>query len=481
MAAPLQQDLRRWLADARAAGELFELRGVDWNVEIGALAEYAGRQRRAPALLFDEIPGYPAGYRVLVNTLATPRRIAERAGIPPDREPLDALRLWKDRYGKVAHIPFRSAGEGPVLENRQLGADVDLFRFPAPKWRSGDGGRYLGTGTLCVTREPGTGAINVGTARVMIHDARHVFFRVSAGKDAHRHLQQARARNERLPIAISFGHDPSLLMVGGLNIAYGICEYDVWGGLTGEALQVVRTPLHELPVPSHAEIVVEGEVLPDSVAPEGPFGEWSGYYSRSARDEPLIRVQAVYHRDDPVILGIATSRPPSELTSFWSFFRSAQLWEQLERAGIGPLHGVWCHPAGGSRSFITIAVRQLHPGHARQALMAAASLPAGAYMGRYLVAVDDDVDPTDLDSVLWALSTRSDPERDIDLIRGAWGGPLDPAVGPEGRGLNSRLLIDACRPYGDGRQAPRVATYTRSEKDRAREIWDELHARQGSR
>ena len=101
--------------------------------------------------------------------------------------------------------------------------------------------------------------------------------------------------------------------------------------------------------------------------------------------------------------------------------------------------------------------------------MAAAALPAGAYMGRYLVAVDEDIDVTDLDSVLWALGTRSDPERDVDLIRGAWGGPLDPAVGPETGGTNSRLLIDACRPYG--RPFPEVAGFSREERERAKELW----------
>ncbi len=173
-----------------------------------------------------------------------------------------------------------------------------------------------------------------------------------------------------------------------------------------------------------------------------------------------------------MVLAVATSRPPSELTTFWAVFRSALLWQQLEQAGIGEIHGVWCHPAAGTRLFIAVALRQTHPGHARQALMAAASLPAGAYMGRYLVAVDEDVDVTDLDSVLWAIGTRSDPARDTDLVRGAWGGPLDPAVGPEGRGLSSRLLIDACRPYGAEEPFPKVAGYSAAEQERARAIWE---------
>jgi 4-hydroxy-3-polyprenylbenzoate decarboxylase len=470
----MKQDLRRWIENAAGAGALAEIRGAHWNVEIGALTDLAGKQANGPALLFDDIPDYPRGYRVLTNALGTPGRVARAAGLPEGLSTLAVVAEWKRRYAALKLAPHKSVQSGPVFEREMKGDAVDLFRFPAPQWRSADGGRYIGTGTLCVTRDPETGAINAGTARVMIHDARHVFYRVSAGKDSRRHFEAAKRAGQPMPIAISCGHEPSLMIVGGLNIPYGTCEYDVWGGLSGEPLETVATPVHGLPVPSHAELVLEGEVLTDRTAPEGPFGEWSGYLSREARPEPLIRVDGVYHRDDPIILGIGTARPPSELMSFWSVFRSAQLWDQLEKAGIGPIHGVWCHPAAGTRLFIVVALEQRHPGHARQALMAAAALPAGAYMGRYLVAVDADIDPTNIDDVLWAMGTRSDPARDTDLIKGAWGGPLDPALGGDGGGLNSRLLIDACRPYGAAPAHFRVAGYSPEERARAESLWSRL-------
>jgi 4-hydroxy-3-polyprenylbenzoate decarboxylase len=473
----MRQDLRSWLAETADRGDLATLRGVHWNVEIGAIADLAGKQAGSPALLFDEIPDYPQGHRVLVNALGTPRRVARAAGLPEGLPTLEVVAEWKRRYGEMQLVAHQTVSSGPVLECRQAGERVDLFGFPAPRWRAGDGGRYIGTGTLCVTRDPDTGAVNVGTARVMIHDARHVFYRVSAGKDSRRHFEAAQRAGQPMPIAICCGQHPSLLIVGGLNIPYGTCEYDVWGGLAGAPLRTVLTPLHGLPVPADAELVIEGEVLTDQTAPEGPFGEWSGYYSRDARPEPLVRVQAIHHREQPIILGIGTARPPSELMTFWSIFRSALLWDQLEKAGIGPIRGVWCHPAAGTRLFIVVALEQRHPGHARQALMAAAALPAGAYMGRYLVAVDADIDPTNIDDVLWAMGTRSDPARDIDLVRGAWGGPLDPAVGAEDGGLNSRLLIDACRPYGASASHLRVAGYSDEERARARALWDAAQER----
>ena len=470
----MRQDLRRWIDDTVALGELATVRGAHWNVEIGALTDLAGKRPDGPALLFDDIPDHPRGFRVLTNSLGTPARVARAAGLAEGQSTLAVVADWKRRYAALDLVPHKAVQSGPLFDCEMKGDAVDLFRFPAPQWRSADGGRYIGTGTLCVTRDPETGAINAGTARVMVHDARHVFYRVSAGKDSRRHFEAARRAGKTMPIAISCGHEPSLMIVGGINIPYGTCEYDVWGGLSGEALETVATPIHGLPVPSHAELVIEGEVLTDRTAPEGPFGEWSGYLSRDVRQEPLIRVDAVYHREDPIILGIGTARPPSELTAFWSVFRSAQLWDQLEKAGIGPITGVWCHPAAGTRLFIVIALEQRHPGHARQALMAAASLPAGAYMGRYFVVVDGDIDPTNIDDVLWAMGTRSDPARDCDLIKGAWGGPLDPALGGEGGGLNSRLLIDACRPYGASPTHFRVAGYSAEEMVRACTLWDRV-------
>ena len=473
----MTQDLRAWLAESSAAGELVTCRGVDWRVEIGALTDLAGRQTDGPALLFDEIPGYPKGWRVLTNTLGTPRRVARSAGIAGGGSTLDVVAAWRRRYGEVKLVPPVEVPTGPLFEHTMADGDVDLLRFPAPLWRGGDGGRYIGTAPLLVTRDPDSGSVNVAVARVMVHDAQHVFYRVSSGKDSRRHFAAAQKAGTPMPIAISLGHDPSLLIVGGLNVPYGTCEYDVWGGLGDAPLETVATPLHGLPVPAHSEVVLEGEVLLDRTGPEGPFGEWSGYLSREVRQEPLVRVRAIYHRDDPILLGMGTGRPPSELTTFWSVFRSAQMWDQLEKAGIGPIHGVWCHPAAGTRTFIVVALEQRHPGHARQALMAAASLPAGAYMGRYFVAVDSDIDPTNIDDVLWAIGTRSDPERDTDLIKGAWGGPLDPALGNDAGGLNSRLLIDACKPWGARAGTFRVAEHSELERERARELWRHLVGR----
>ena len=199
----MTQDLRRWLAQASEAGELVTCRGVDWRIEIGALTDLAGRQPDGPALLFDEIPGYSRGWRVLTNTLGTARRVARAANLAGGNSTLDLVAAWKRRYSEVKLVPPVRVQTGPVFEHTMNDGEVDLLRFPAPQWRSGDGGRYIGTAPLLVTRDPDSGSVNVAVARVMVHDSRHVFYRVSSGKDSRRHFAAAERAGTPMPIAIS--------------------------------------------------------------------------------------------------------------------------------------------------------------------------------------------------------------------------------------------------------------------------------------
>jgi len=203
-----------------------------------------------------------------------------------------------------------------------------------------------------------------------------------------------------------------------------------------------------LPFPAASEVVIEGEAMPGEDRDEGPFGEWTGYYASARRPEPTIKVKRLYHRNDPILLGAPPTRPPCEFNYMRCFVRSALLWQQLEAAGIPDIRGVWCHEAGGSRLLNVISIKQRYTGHARQAGMVASYCHVGAYLGRYTIVVDDDIDPTNTNDVLWALSTRSDPEQDIEIIRRSWSGPLDPMIRKSDKKRHaSRAVIDCCRPY----------------------------------
>lgn len=454
-------DVREFLTRVERAGELLHVPGADWNLEMGALAEVVnqGGRSHAPAILFDEIPGYAKGFRVLSGATNSMRRLAITMGFPVPGHPLDVVRAYRDRMKTHQPIAPRVVKTGSVLDHVLRGDEVDVLKFPAPFLHELDGGRYLGTDDLVIMRDPEDNWVNCGTYRVMVHDAKRLGIWISPGKHGRQIREKYFRQGKPCPVLVSCGHDPLLFLAGGNELRFGLSEFDYAGGHRGEPFEVIESELHGLPMPAQAELVIEGEIVPGEVAPEGPFGEFTGYYAGGKSDQPVIRVQRIYHRHQP-ILGMATPmRPPSDFSYSKCVMKAGMIWDEVERAGLAGVKGVWCHEAGGARMFNVIAIKQAYAGHARQAGLLAASSQSGSYLGRFVVVVDDDIDPTDMFDVMWAMCTRCDPAEDIDIIRRMWSGPLDPRL-PRGVASSSRAIIDACRPFEMLGNFPPVARAT---------------------
>ncbi len=308
------------------------------------------------------------------------------------------------------------------MECVQKDGDVDIERFPAPRWHIGDGGRYIGTADM---RE---------------------------GKAA--------------PVAVVLGCEPVTWMSASMSPPFGTSEYELAGAFRGSPVEVVRLPLTGLPMPSGAEIVLEGVIPPESeeTAHEGPFGEWPGYYTHEGQ-ECVVRIQRIYHRRSPILAGAPPLRPigRSNITTY------VQVWEHLERSGVTDVAGVW----GFYNGLMTvIALRQRYAGHAKQALISAAGFRHGD-MKTYYVTVDDDVDPTNLQEVLWAMCTRVDPATAVDIIHDAWTAGLDPRLSPAKRDAGEltvgRMLINACKPYSWRDQSRRPTSLVPTSEKRWRQ------------
>jgi len=450
------RDLRAYLDFLDEAGELLNIGGAHWNLEIGGLTQLAVHNRPSPSLLFDEIVDHDPGFRVLTNGVATPFQWSAAAGLPPVESKRDAVVLQKER-SSLASMTFHEpevVKAGPILEHVQRDDEVDVTRFPAPKWNDLDGGRYIGTGDVVVTRHADTGKLNAGTYRVCVHDDDVVLSHISPGKDGRINIESYLTAGEPAPIAISIGHPPDVFIAANEYTPTHLDELAYLGGLRGEPLQVIEGEVTGLPFPAHSEIVLEGHIYPDDeLVPEGPFGEWTGYYSGGSHEEsehrvPPIRVERVYHRDDPIIFGVPPIRPPGEVRS--EIRNAARLWNELDDAGIKGVTGVNSMPFGPGW-FEVISIEQAYSGHAAQVGYHAASGPAGGYHGRFTVIVDDDVDVFDQDAVLWAMSSRCDPAGDIHILTDCWSTSLDPRIPPErkraGDFTNTRAVIDATRPY----------------------------------
>jgi UbiD family decarboxylase len=427
-------------------------------------------EQNGPLLLFDNIPGYRKGFRIATNVLATPRRFALALGLPTELPKLEILRAWREKLRGLKPFPPTEVPSGPVSENIFERERVDLENFPAPKWHEHDGGRYIGTGDMVITRDPDSGWINVGTYRACVVDKNRVTLWIIEHKHGRQIATKYWKRNRACPVAVVLGCEPATWLAAPSAAKIGVSEYDYAGALRGAPVEVLRLPSSGLPVPATSEIILEGEIPPpeEESEREGPFGEWPGYYTHSGR-ETVVRVQRIMHRNDPILLGNPPLLPITERYGIPLF--GARIWDHLEHSGVSDVQGVWCHC---HTLMVVVALHQRYPGHAMHALTAVAGLNTGASMYRYFVAVDDDIDPADLKQVIWAMCTRVDPEDSIQTLK-SWSSDLDPRLPPERRDRGdftmSRMLIDACKPFTWRERFPLANKFSAEKRKEIAEKW----------
>jgi len=468
------ENVRQWLDLVESMGELKRIDGADWNLEIGAMAELIYRERSGtiPALLFDRIKGYPEGFRILFGQQTSYRRLALMAGLPMDSVGLKLVSRFKEKLSALRPIPPRIVKTGPVFENKMAGDQIDVLKFPAPKVHELDGGRFVGTACIAVTRDPDEGWLNLGTYRAMVHDPKSVgLFMSSAGKHGRMHMEKYFKQGKPCPVVLCVGQDPLLLLAAGNPIELGFSEYDYCGGIRGRPFDLVEGEITGLPFPAHTEIAIEGFLNPGDIKPDGPFGEWLGYYGTRMEDTPVLRIERVYYRNDPILCVARPGRPPTDYSLSKGMIRAAQVWDRLEKSGLPNVKGVWSLESGIGSLFNVISIKQAYPGHSRQALFLASQVLGGAYNGRFVVVVDDDIDPTSEFDVLWAMATRCDPDQAVEIIRRSASGSLDVCIPPENKGHSSRCLIDACMPYDRRHQFPPIAESSEELKREIRAKW----------
>jgi UbiD family decarboxylase len=450
------RDLRDFITQIDALNALRRIDGADPHHEIGAITEVAAGMADCPALLFDRIKGYPPGFRILSNAVTNPQRAALALGIDPGLRPLDALKAWMEKRQTLAPQRPVEIANPPFLGNSTHGSDVDVTRFPAPVWHKQDGGAYIGSGSLVVMRDPDNGWINASIYRVQVHGPDQVTIQFDHGG---RHgaiiARKYWESGKPCPVAVVNGEDPALFIAGFEYLAAGVSEYDFAGAIKGAPIEIHVGPLTGLPLPAHAEIILEGHLLPlsETTLLEGPFGEFTGYFAADKRPCPVMKVAAIHHRSDPILLGSPPMKPPR--FHFGLPFRAAGIWGNLEAAGVTDVVGVWQHV---SQLMTVVALKQRYDGHAKRAAMIAA---ANSYMGRLVVVVDDDIDPSNLADVMWAVTTRCEPSEQTDIVRNAWSSALDPRIPAEAkaRGVtsHSKLIIEAVKPFAWIDRFPKVS------------------------
>jgi 4-hydroxy-3-polyprenylbenzoate decarboxylase len=462
------RDLRRFIAEVGDLGALRRVNGAAAAHEIGGVTEVAAGLPECPALLFDDVVGFPRGFRVFSNATTSPQRAALALGIDPALRPLDALKEWKRRRGELKMVAPVTVSDAAFMANSMRDAAVDLSVLPVPTWHRGDGGPYIGSGSIVVMRDPDDGWINASIYRVQVHDRQRVTIQFDhPGRHGAIIAKKYWDQGKACPVAVVNGPEPALFVAGFEYLPEGASEYDFAGAIRGAPIEIVAAPVTGLPVPAWSEIILEGELLPmaEMSLPEGPFGEFTGYYAADARPAPVMRVLGLHYRDDPILLGSPPMKPPR--FHFGLPFRAASMWSQLEMAGVTDVVGAWQHVA---QLMTVVAIRQRYAGHAKRTGLIAA---AQSYMGRVVVVVDDDVDPSNLADVMWAVTTRCEPSEQVDIVRSAWSSALDPRIPPTdkaaGTTSHSKMILDACVPFGWKDRFPPTSALTLGE---AREIED---------
>ncbi|MBI2988872.1 MAG: UbiD family decarboxylase [Deltaproteobacteria bacterium] len=410
--------------------------------------------QNGPGLLFENITDYQNTLcrKLTAHTLGSRKRVALALALAPDSSYREITPFLRERF-REKRSPV-ALSTGPVKSNVISGDDVDLYQFPAPRWHEGDGGRYFLTAAGLVTMDPETKIMNVGVYRGMVCGKKGIAVLTPETQHSGKHFSCYRALGKEMPVAVVLGWDPIFFMTAATPVRHpGYSEYEIMGALRRQPVELVKCETSDLMVPANAEIVLEGKISPDPATfeMEGPFGEYPGYFGGQASPKPVIRVECITFRNDPIFMGTLEGQSPGKLDEgsyFTCASMSAVAWNLLDDIGVPNVTGVWCKPVVAGTN-LRVQVRKIYRGHAKQ--VANAVWGAGYYLAKNLVVVDDDIDIFDDDAVEWAVAWRTNAAMgDFAFFPGTFGSPLDPSVPLKerdvlkyGQGKWTRVLIDA--------------------------------------
>ncbi len=460
-------DLRAFLALLEREGELRRVATeVDPHLEIAEIADRCVKHA-GPALLFQRVRG--SSMPVAINLFASDRRMALALGVRdlddlaarlrrllqlpanPPRGLWGALGLLPELRPLLGVAPRTVTGRAPVQEVVWQGNEVDLRRLPVLTCWPGDAGPYI-TLAQVVTRDPEGGGRNVGVYRLQVHGPRALGLHWERHKGGAAHFQRARGAGRPMPVAAVLGGDPASVFAAAAPLPEGLDEYAFAGFLRGEPVPLTRAVTVDLEVPAQAEIVIEGTVSPDDLAPEGPFGDHTGFYDAGG-PYPVLRVTAVTMRRDPIYLTTVVGRPPSE--EHWLLGRTSErLFLPLLQAVFPEVADVYAPPEGAAHNLVFVALRKRYPGHAYKA--ACGLLATGLLaLSKVVVVVDEWVPLRAGQSAWWAALASCDPARDVLLLRGP-GSVLDHALSAFSFG--GKMILDGTTKWPE-EAGPRAASW----------------------
>lgn len=469
-------DLRYFVEKWEKEGQLRRVKAeVDWNLELSHIAKLV-EEKGGPALLFENVKGYSSP--VITGVYATARRLSDIMGKPGLYSLVELTRAWMKILTETkTPVSSNEVSSGPIFENTKDGEKANVLDYPVPKYYERDGHRYFGTAIYMVSQDPESGRINLGTFRMGVHDERHLGVQILKGKTTDRILQRYAKEKRKMPVCVVMGGDPLLMIASAATLPGIKSAYDAVSTLRGEPLNLVKGPLTGLPFPADAEIAIEGEIDPSVLKEEGPFGEYTGYYTEELfkpLPKPVIEIKAIHYRNNPILVATTVGRPVGDQHMLYAFARNAALWTELETMKIPGIQSVYTLPEAAGRFWVIVSVRQMYPGHAEQVAQAVIASNTGMYGVKGVIVVDDDIQADDLPRVWWALGVRYNPLRGTQIIQRGRSTPLDPSLGPEdNKFITSRILINATIPF-EWKEKPVEVKLNEEVVKNVKARWEEL-------
>lgn len=482
------KDLRDFIRQLEAKGELVRItQPIDTDLEM---TEIADRTLRAggPALLFENPKNHDMP--VLANLFGTPERVAMGMG----QESVEALRevgkllaylkepeppkglkdLWEKLpvFKQVLNMPAKVLKKAPCQEVVLTGDDVDLSKIPVQRCWPGDAAPLVTWG-LSVTKGPHKKRQNLGIYRQQVIGKNKLIMRWLSHRGGALDFREwcQTHPGEPYPVSVALGADPATILGAVTPVPDTLSEYAFAGLLRGDKTEVVKSISNDLQVPASAEIVLEGYIAQDETAPEGPYGDHTGYYNE-VDDFPVFTVTHITHRKDPIYHSTYTGRPPDEPAILGVALN--EVFVPILQKQFPEIVDFYLPPEGCSYRMAVVTMKKQYPGHARRVMMGVWSFLRQFMYTKFVIVCDDDVNARDWNDVIWAITTRMDPARDTVMIENTPIDYLDFASPVSG--LGSKMGMDATNkmPGETDREWGVPIVMDEDVKKRVDDIWDSL-------
>ncbi len=436
----MYKDLREFLELLESEKQLVRITDeVMPEPDLSAIGRVAPDMESAPAVLVEKIKGYKNP--LVLNVHGSWQNHALMLNMQKDASIKDQFFKLKELWDQYPIKPVWVKRKDAPVKEVIIEDDINLFDvLPLFRINEFDAGFYLSK-ALVVTRNPNNPDSyeeqNCGTYRIQVKGKDKVAIQPLPFHDIAVHLRNAEEKNEKLPIAICLGNDPVLSFMASTPVAYAQSEYDFAGALKGEPIELIKADDSFLDVPARSEVILEGYIEPRIREIEGPFGEFPGSYSGS-RLQPIVRITKITHRNNPIFENLYLGMPWTEIDYLMALNTSIPLYDQIKRdfPEVVAVNAMYTHGIGA-----IVSAKSRFGGYGKAIAMRLLSTPHGMSYSKIVIIVDEFVDPFNLEQVMWAITTRVRPDKDVFKVPYAPGMPLDPSSEPAG--MHTKLVIDA--------------------------------------